>query len=72
MKDEALITSVGRNIRKAREAKGLSLRAFATSIGYDYAELSKLERGLIDPRVSTVLRIGDALGMTFEELFKEQ
>lgn len=72
MKDEALITSVGRNIRKAREAKGLSLRAFSASIGIDYTSLSKLERGLIDPRVSTVLRIGDALGMTFEELFKEQ
>lgn len=71
MDDKEVIAIVGRNIRKAREAKGLSLRAFASSIGLDYASLSKLENGLTNPKVSTILRIGEALGLEPVELFQE-
>lgn len=71
MNDDEMIAIIGRNIRKAREAKGLSLRAFSASIGIDYASLSKLENGLTNPKVSTVLHIGNALGIKPQDLFKE-
>ena len=71
MNTNELVAIVGKNIRNAREAKGLSLRAFAASIGIDYANLCNIETGKANPRISTVLYIGDALGLSPVELFKE-
>ena len=71
MNDKEVIAIVGRNIRKAREAKGLSLRAFSASIGIDYANLCNIEIGKANPKVSTVLHIGNALGIKPQDLFKE-
>lgn len=71
MSDEQIMALVGRNIRKAREAKGLSLRAFSASIGIDYKNLCNIENGKANPRISTILHIGETLGLTPVELFKE-
>lgn len=71
MNNDEMLCIIGRNIRDARETKWLSLRAFAASIGIDYANLCNIETGKANPKISTVLYIGDALGLSPVELFKE-
>ena len=53
-------------IKKAREAKGITLRQLSELTGIDNANLSNIERGKIDPRLSTVKTICKALGLTIE------
>ncbi len=49
-------------VTKARAAKGLSQKQLAALTGIDQSDISKIERGLANPSVSTLKRIADALG----------
>ncbi|MEA3640869.1 MAG: helix-turn-helix transcriptional regulator [Lamprobacter sp.] len=53
-------TIVGR-LKAAREAAGLSQRALSTMTGLQQGQLSKIESGLVDPRLSSVLEMARAL-----------
>ena len=50
--------------RAMREAQGLSVTGLAELAGVDAGTLSRIERGLIEPKSSTLLRICAALGLT--------
>jgi len=49
------------NVRAARERAGLTQEAVADASGIHSTEVSRIERGKRDPRVSTVLRLAEAL-----------
>lgn len=54
----------GRYLRKQRERRRVSLRAFAVSIEMDPSNYSKIERGVLAPPKGEALeRIGKALGI---------
>ena len=48
--------------QKARAQKGLSQKQLAALTGIDQADISRIERGLANPSVSTLERIAVALG----------
>jgi transcriptional regulator with XRE-family HTH domain len=50
------------NVKHARAAAGLTQEQVADASGIHVTEVSRIERGLRDPRISTVLRLADALG----------
>lgn len=54
------------HIRQLREDLGWTQEELARRAHIDQADLSRIERGGTDPRWSTVNRIIDALGETFE------
>ena len=54
------------NVKKAREAKGITLRQLSELTGIAPANLCKIERGETDPRLSTIVTICDALGLSIE------
>ena len=60
---------VGRRIRTAREAQGLSLRRFALMVGISYPYLSNVENGKQAPTVDMLERIARGLGMDIRDLF---
>lgn len=62
------IKEFGANVRKRREAKGLSLDELSDLIGSDKAALSRIENGERIPRYDTVLKLADALNTTPAEL----
>ena len=70
-KKPLLSMNIGERIRKARAAKGLSQKEVALSIEMDQSQYSKIERGLTDPSISTVDKVIKALGMEWEEFFKQ-
>ena len=54
-------TLIGKALRAARESRGLTLAELSSRSGVAVANLSRIERGLADPRLSTLERICDAL-----------
>ena len=57
---------VGKQIKEAREAKGMSVREVAAAAGIYHPQLVTIENGKGNPTVGTVAAIGAALGVTLE------
>ncbi|WP_341835497.1 helix-turn-helix transcriptional regulator [Chitinophaga pollutisoli] len=53
--------AIGQNIRKIRQSAGLSLRKLAALCRVDHADISKIERADVDPQLSTLLELAQAL-----------
>lgn len=64
----ALMVALGKAIRNARHARGLSQEAFADRAQFDRTYPSLLERGLRDPKYSTLQRVCAALDCTLLDL----
>jgi transcriptional regulator with XRE-family HTH domain len=62
--------SLGEELRKAREAAGLSQETVAFDAGVDRSYLSDIERSLHSPTVDRLLAICKALGIQASELFR--
>jgi DNA-binding XRE family transcriptional regulator len=59
----------GRRLSAARVSVGLSQRGLARKAGIRRPHLGKLEAGKMEPRVSTVFAIADALGVLARRIF---
>ena len=59
---------IGKNIKKIREAKGLSQKEVALSLEMDQAQYSRIETNKTDPSFSSVYKIAKALGVEISEL----
>lgn len=65
-----ILLAVGAQIRRVREAQGISQRAAARDAGMHQTDWSRVERGVVDARLSTLLRVQHALDLAgFELLF---
>jgi transcriptional regulator with XRE-family HTH domain len=59
------------NMRRARQRRGLSQERLAYACGLHRTEISLLERGERDPRLSTVVRLARALECTASSLLED-
>ena len=60
-----------KNLAKIRKEKGWSQEKLAQKAGISYNTLIKIERGGIkNPKIETVLKLEEALGVTTDELLK--
>jgi transcriptional regulator with XRE-family HTH domain len=53
----------GANLRRARLAAGLSQEGLSQRCGLHLTEISRLENGLRDPRLSTIVRVSAGLAL---------
>lgn len=60
-----------KTLKLMREQEGLSLRTLAVMAGIHYTSLVRLEAGRYDPRVSTLRKIAEALGVDLQDLLKD-
>jgi transcriptional regulator with XRE-family HTH domain len=60
---------VGEQVRRLREASGLSLRSLAKHTDFSASFISQLEHGLVSPSINSMERIAGALGVTLVEFF---
>jgi transcriptional regulator with XRE-family HTH domain len=58
----------GENARRIRQAAQLTQMEVSNRCGLDMTEISRLERGIKDPRLSTVVRLAHGLGVAPAEL----
>jgi len=64
--------ALGLNVKRLREAKGLSQNALAKVSGVSQAFISDVERGHRQAAMSTILAaLARALGVTVDELLRE-
>lgn len=60
---------IGNVIRALREQKGLTLEALAYDAGMSGGNISRIERGVIDPPISSLIKLCTALQVPASELF---
>lgn len=60
---------LAREVRAARKARGWTLAELSSAVNLDKGYLSKVERGLKAPSVSTVLNLARALDIAVAQLF---
>lgn len=61
---------LGSNLRRLREAKGLSQETFAFEAGIHRTYVSDIERGARNPTITVVENLAIALGVTASELLR--
>jgi len=62
---------LGERLRKLRKARGLTLAQLAERVGKSEGYLSRLERGQVNPSLSTLKRIADVLGRPVVQLLDD-
>lgn len=65
------LKSLGKRIANLRKQKGMNQEDFADVSGKMINTISNIERGLSDPKVTTLMSISKALNISIEELFSE-
>lgn len=66
----ALLAGIGRNVRQARERQRLTKALLCLMANVSRPQLNKIERGAVDVKISTALRIAEALDVPLEELIR--
>jgi len=66
--DKINLKRLGLNIKKLREAKGLSFRELSYACEIDHSKISKIEKGQINITFTTILQLAKALEITPSEL----
>lgn len=63
---------IGRRLRRAREARGLSQRQLAQEVSVSASMISQIEAGQSQPSVNTLYAIVTELGVSLDEVFERQ
>jgi transcriptional regulator with XRE-family HTH domain len=66
--DDLAMAGLGTNLREARERLGLTQEQVAERCGVHATEVSRIEGGKRDPRISTLIRLANALEVKPSEL----
>jgi DNA-binding response OmpR family regulator len=69
--EEALLQTIGRNIRDARKNKNLTLKETARRTGLSVSLLSQIERAESSASVSSLFKLANALDCTITDFFGE-
>jgi transcriptional regulator with XRE-family HTH domain len=64
------LKAFGGNVRRLRTAdeRGISQEQLAGMTGLHRTEIGKIEQGLVEPRLTTLFILADALGVSIDEL----
>jgi transcriptional regulator with XRE-family HTH domain len=66
--EKPVVRQVGERIARLRRSKGWKQRELASRLGCSLQQVSKLERGCWMPRVSVLVRVGEAFNVTTDYL----
>ena len=67
--DDSFIIAFGKNLRKIRLSKGISMQNLAYTINVEYSQISRIELGKINTSISTVFEIAKALDVPIHKFF---
>jgi transcriptional regulator with XRE-family HTH domain len=70
-RNDKVITLFGVNVRKYRNAKGLTMNDLATLCDVELGTISTVERGIVNCTISTAHAISKALDITIDKLLEE-
>jgi transcriptional regulator with XRE-family HTH domain len=70
--DKTNLKKLGANIKRLREAKGLSFRELSYACDIDNSKISKIEKGQVNITFTTILQLAKALEVQPNELLKTE
>ena len=62
-KEIDIVSLLAENLTRAREVAGMTQKQLSESTGIYQADISKIERGLANPSLSTLKRLADGMGL---------
>lgn len=62
----------GERLKKIRNAKNLSTRALADIADMDFGNINEIENGKINPSMTTIILLAEALGVGPAELLPQK
>lgn len=65
----SIVKRVAKRIKKLREARGLTIEKLAYANDMSKGNLSKIERGMIEPKLVTLEKIARGLDVSLKEFF---
>lgn len=71
IRDKKLLVQFGKSLRRRRIEKELSQENLANDADIPRQQISRIERGEINPSLSTLYSIAKALKMRLSQLFEE-
>ncbi len=66
---DTFLKTVGNNVRRIRNEKGLSMEALANEAEIEYRQLGRIERGEVNTTIISLLKIADALKVEVSDFF---
>lgn len=69
-KEVDIVALLAENLIKARDSVGMTQKQLAEVTGIYQADISKIERGLANPSVSTLKRLADGMGLKLKIEFE--
>ena len=70
--ETGVVYLLGENLAKARDTVGMTQKQVAEETGIYQADISKIERGLANPSVSTLQRLAEGMGMKLKIEFVQE
>lgn len=67
--NDIFIKEFGKNLRKIRLSKKMSMQILAYSINVEYSQISRIELGKINTSINTVYEIAEALDVPLHLFF---
>jgi len=69
-RNERAISTLASNIRKYRQDRNLTIEELANLVDVDYSQIGRMERGIVNPNISIIFDIADALGIMPSQLIE--
>ncbi|MES2448767.1 MAG: helix-turn-helix transcriptional regulator [Bacteroidota bacterium] len=70
MTEQELLKKIGQRIKDLRKEKGMPQIELAVELNYEKSNMSRLESGRINPRISTLYKVAKALDIELQDLIK--
>jgi transcriptional regulator with XRE-family HTH domain len=71
-RNEQGILILANNIRKYRKEQNITIEELANRLGVDYSQISRMERGIVNPNISIVFDIAEVLKINASQLLEDQ
>ncbi|MFC4209555.1 helix-turn-helix domain-containing protein [Pedobacter lithocola] len=68
MTEEELLKKIGQRIKELRREKGMPQIELAVELNYEKSNMSRLESGRVNPRITTLFKVAKALDVDLQEL----
>jgi transcriptional regulator with XRE-family HTH domain len=69
-RDEKRMAAFGAHVRKLRKASKLTMKELAFEADIELSQVHRIEKGLINPTLTTILVLADALKMPASKVFE--
>ncbi|MBR9861575.1 helix-turn-helix transcriptional regulator [bacterium] len=70
MRDDEFLKKFGKRLKELRISKGYTQEKLAFSIGIEISQISRIERGVSNPSISTIKAVAEQLSLSLPELFE--